>query len=403
MTHTQRVVERVARESYGRLLAYLSARSRDVAAAEDALSDAFKAALQSWPEAGIPDRPEGWLLTAARHRLIDAARRAQIRARAAQRDPELEVSEMADLAAIPDERLRLLFVCAHPAIDPTVHTPLMLQVVLGFDAATIARAFVTQPATMSQRLLRAKIKIRDAGIAFEVPDERQLPERLDAVLEAIYAAYGCGWDDPTQAQRPGLAEEAIWLARVVIELLPDAAEAHGLLALMLYCEARREARRGPDGRFVPIREQDAGLWSRPLIGEAARALTRAGKRGQLGRFQLEAAIQSVHIERARTGRVDWQSITLLYEGLVRIAPTLGARVGRAAAVAEARDAAAGLACLDALPSDSVKNYQPYWAVRAHLLQQSDTAASRRAYDRALALTEDTALRDYLARQRAALG
>ena len=205
----------------------------------------------------------------------------------------------------PDERLKLLFVCAHPAIDPAMHTPLMLQTVLGLDAARIAHAFLISPTTMGQRLVRAKTKIRDGGIRFEIPQERELPQRLDAVLEAIYAAFGIGWDDMAGVDQRGrdLAEEAIWLARVLLQLMPGEAEVHGLLALMLHCEARRAARRGPDGRYVPLSEQDCQKWSLPLIEEAERHLAEASSRGRTGRFQLEAAIQSVHAERARSGRI----------------------------------------------------------------------------------------------------
>ncbi len=209
----------------------------------------------------------------------------------------------------PDERLKLLFVCAHPAIDPGMHTPLMLQAVLGLDAVRIAGAFLVSPKTMGQRLVRAKTKIRDGGIRFEVPERQQLPQRLDAVLEAIYAAFGIGWDDMAGADQHGrgLTEEAIWLARVLLELMPGEAEVQGLLALMLHCEARRAARRDRDGRYVPLSEQDPKLWSLPLIEEAERHLAEASKYGRPGRFQLEAAIQSVHAERARGGRVEWSS------------------------------------------------------------------------------------------------
>src|SRR5438132_9829839 len=255
---------------------------------------------------------------------------------------------MSATSIFPDERLKLLFVCAHPAIDASVHTPLMLQVVLGLDAAAIARAFLTSPATLGQRLVRAKAKIRDAGSAFEVPGGSELPQRLGAVLEAIYAVYGSGWDDVAGAdpRRRGLTDEAMWLARVLLALLPAEPEARGLLALMLYCEARRQARRAGDGGYVPLSEQDTRLWSMPLIEEAERLLTMAARQQHAGRFQLEAAIQSAHVERARCGRVDWHAITLLYEGLVRVAPTLGARVGRAAALAEASGPEAGFALLD---------------------------------------------------------
>jgi RNA polymerase sigma-70 factor (ECF subfamily) len=401
----RRVIELVARESYGRLVAYLSARTHDVAGSEDALADAFLAALRTWPRDGVPSKPEAWLLTTARNRVIDRARHEQMRAEASQMVRLLvrEAEQMSESSVFPDERLKLLFVCAHPAIDRGVHTPLMLQVVLGLDAATIAGAFLTQSSTMGQRLSRAKTKIRDAGIAFEVPDRHELPARLDAVLDAIYAAYGSGWDDVAGAdpRRHGLTSEAIWLARMLIDLLPDEPEARGLLALMLYCDARGPARRAVNGDYVPMSEQDTQLWSAPMIQEAESILAMAAAQGRSGRFQLEAALQSAHIEGAGTGQTDWQGIAVLYEGLVRVAPTVGALVGRAAARAEANGPAAGLAGLEEIDADAVTVYQPYWAVRAHLLLRLGKArASRDAFDRAIELTEDTAIRKFLLRRRA---
>jgi RNA polymerase sigma-70 factor, ECF subfamily len=223
---THRTIERVARESYGRLVAYLSSHTRDVASAEDALSNALVAALTAWPRDGVPQNPEAWLLTTARRSFIDLVRHQQV---AEASEPTLAApqrgvqgAQMTLSPEFPDERLKLLFVCAHPAIDPAMHTPLMLQTVLGLDAARIAHAFLVSPTTMGQRLVRAKTKIRDAGIQFEVPQERELPQRLDAVLEAIYAAFGIGWDDMAGVDQRGrdLAEEAIWLARVLLQLMP---------------------------------------------------------------------------------------------------------------------------------------------------------------------------------------
>src|SRR5271170_2926092 len=392
---THRTIERVARESYGRLVAYLSAHTRDVASAEDALSNALVAALKAWPGDGVPQNPEAWLLTAARRSFIDLVRHRQV---AEASEPTLallreESTDMILSPEFPDERLKLLFVCTHPAIDPAMHTPLMLQTVLGLDAARIAHAFLISPTTMGQRLVRAKTKIRDGGIRFEIPQERELPERLDAVLEAIYAAFGIGWDDMAGVDQRGrdLAEEAIWLARVLLQLMPAEPEVHGLLALMLHCEARRSARRGPDGRYVPLSEQDCQKWSLSLIEEAERHLGEASSRGRTGRFQLEAAIQSVHAERARSGGIQWNAITMFYEQLIRISPTLGTQTGYAAAVAEAKGAEAGLTALDEIDPDDISAYQPYWAVRAHLLQQlGKVPEAVDAFDRAIGLTEDPA-------------
>jgi predicted RNA polymerase sigma factor len=266
-----------------------------VSGAEDALSDAFLAALRTWPAGGVPSKPEAWLLHAARRRQIDRLRTERTRdAHADQLRAVLaEAEDLSAAHAFPDERLKLLFVCAHPAIDARVHTPLMLSVVLGLDAAAIAAAFVTPASTMGQRLSRAKAKIQSTRIAFEVPAGAELEPRLFAVLQAIYAAYGHGWDDLDGAdgRRSTLAEEAIWLARVLVELLPDQPEALGLLALMQYCEARRPARRTPEGEYVPISEQDTRLWQTPRLAEAESLLTRAAAFGRPGRFQLEAAVQ----------------------------------------------------------------------------------------------------------------
>src|SRR5438552_11686553 len=280
--NARRTIERVARESYGRLVAYLSVHTHDLASAEDALSEALVSALNNWPQDGVPQNPEAWLMTAARRSLIDVVRHQRVVQASEPTMKLLKEDSMETIVAaeFPDERLKLLFVCAHPAIDPAMHTALMLQTVLGLDAARIAQVFLIAPKTMGQRLFRAKTKIRSGGIPFEIPQERDLPDRLDAVLEAIYAAFGIGWDDMVGADQRGrnLAEEALWLARVLLQLTPGEAEVQGLLALMLHCEARRSARRGPDGRYVPLSEQDPKQWSLPLIEEAERHLDRKSTR-----------------------------------------------------------------------------------------------------------------------------
>ena len=401
MNDPHRAVERAARDSYSRLIAFLAARSRDVAAAEDALADAFHSALETWPRTGVPKRPEAWLLTAARRRMIDSARHARVQVAAlptllaiADEAQELVVNAL----QFPDERLKLLFICAHPAIDAAARTPLMLQTVLSLSAARIASAFLVQPAAMGQRLSRAKTRIRDAGIAFELPKASELPTRLDAVLEAIYAAYGSGWDDIAGAdpQRHGLALEATDLGRLLLQLMPDEPEVQGLLALMLYCESRRDARRGATGCYVPLSQQDEKRWSQPMIDEAESLLALASRAGRIGRFQLEAAIQSVHARRALTGHTDWEAIALFYEGVVRVAPTIGALVGRAAAIAQARGADAGWALLEAIPAQTVVSYQPYWALAAHLLTRMQRMTeAKAARDRAIGLCEDERMREFL--------
>lgn len=401
----QEAIGRAARDSYGRLIAYLSARSRDVAAAEDALSDAFASALRNWPIHGVPEKPEAWLLTAARRRLIDNLRHSRVHDESV---PTLVAAaeEAQDLSrtntTFPDERLKLLFVCAHPAIDPGIRTPLMLQTVLGLDATRIASAFLVKPSSMGQRLVRAKTKIRDAGIAFQIPEPEELPSRLESVLEAVYAAYGSGWDDVDGAdpRRRGLTAEAIGLGRLLTELCPMEPEALGLLALMLHCEARRDARRGPGGAYVPLSEQDVTLWRRPMMDEAERLLVIAAGTKKLGRFQLEAAIQSVHASRATTGRTAWEEISPLYEALVRCTPRIGALVGRAAAVANVRGEAFAYALLKELPEESINDYQPYWALAAHLLRHMGRRSeSEAALARAIGLCEDPSMRAFLLESR----
>lgn len=400
--------EAVARRSYGKLVAFLASRSRDVAASEDALADAFASAIATWPETGVPDNPEAWLLKAARRRLIDAQRR---RKTADDAEPHVRlIAEELDSHAMdvrfPDERLGLMFACAHPAIDPAVRAPLILQTILGFDAAAIASAFLVSPATMGQRLVRAKTRIREAGIPFRVPDPADLPERLAAVLDAIYAAFAEGWTDPagTEARRRSLAEEAIWLGRLVASLLPDEPEAQGLLALMLHAEARRSARRSSRGDYVPLAEQDIVQWDHAMIDEAEALLHHASRRGVAGRYQLEAAVQSAHSIRRRGGDADWAAIVSLYDALMTMTESPVVAINRAVAIAEVEGAETGLAALDALAEDPrLRDYQPYWAARAGLLARTNNAsAADEAYEHAIGLESDPAVRRFLRQRRQAL-
>jgi RNA polymerase sigma-70 factor, ECF subfamily len=399
-----RAAECAARQSYGKLVAYLAARTGDVAAAEDALSDAFAAALASWPSRGVPQAPEAWLLVAARRRMIDMAHRRRTSEAAADR-LLLSVEEAAgmDPAEIPDWRLRLMFACAHPAIDAAVRGPLMLQTVLGLDAATIAAAFLMAPTAMSQRLVRAKRRIRETGIPFRLPDRADLPARLDAVLDGIYAAFGAGWPDPggLDPRRQGLVDEAIWLGRVLVGLLPDEPEALGLLALMLHAGARRQARRSAHGHYIPLSEQDPALWDTAALDEAESLLLSASGFGPIGRFQLEAAVQSAHAARRISGRTDWLAVLELYDGLLELTGSPVVAVNRAVVLGETSGPTAGLAALDELARDPrLAGYQPYWAARAELLARLGwRTMAAAAYARAIELEPDPAIRRFLEQQR----
>jgi RNA polymerase sigma-70 factor (ECF subfamily) len=544
--------ELAARGSYGRLLAVLAAPTRDIAGAEDALADAFERALRTWPEAGVPENPEAWLLTVARNRQRDelgsAARRTSAPldvlenggAGAASADvgPASSAGEQGaaggsvaagatissgsagagaaissgsagpasvdpasiDLDAVPDKRLELLFVCAYPAIDPAVRTPLMLQTVLGFESAQIAAAFALPAPAMAQRLVRAKRRIRAAAIPFAVPERSAMAARLPPVLEAVYGCYAIDWQRVSgETLRDSLSGEALYLATLLAELLPTEPEVHGLAALLCLSLARTDARTGPAGEHVPLDEQDTTLWDTALIARGEAHLRRAhalavaaapqsaprpelplpseppqsvprpglplpseppqsaprpglppqsgprpgphGAIGGFGRFQLEAAMQSVHCARAVTGETDWRTLRTLNEALVRVAPTLGAQVSLAATIAEVDGPEAGLAHLDALaaaaaaapaPAEpatpartaaatpargapatpaatpataeggdspeaaALARFQPAWATRAHLLAAAGRPAeARAAYAKAISLTTDARLRAHL--------
>ncbi len=403
---TRATIEAIARNSYGQLIAYIVARSGDVAEAEDGLSEAFVSALEKWPVDGVPEKPEAWLLRVARNRVIDAARHNQVRQKSEGflRQIAEEAESIAETREhFPDDRLKLLFVCAHPAIDPAARTPLMLQAVLGIDAARIASAFLVSPAAMGQRLVRAKNKIRDAAIPFRVPEPPEWEERTSFVLDAIYSAYTTGWESmvETSATHHALAGEAISIGRTVVQLMPHEPEARGLLALMLHCEARPAARYKGAGEIVPRAQQDPHrLWDE-IRAEAEEHLRAASARSQTGRYQLEAAIQSIHASRAHTGVIDWPEILLLYEGLVKTSPSIGALVGRAVALAQTGRHTAGLAALEEIPACRTNDYQPYWAACGHILRLLNREnEARTAFARAASLTDDPALRQYLLRRAA---
>jgi predicted RNA polymerase sigma factor len=405
---TRRTAETVARRSYGKLVAFLAAWTGDVAAAEDALSEAFASALVEWPVKGCPTNPEAWLLTVARRKTIDAVRR-QRTAEVSGVDLQVRAEGLdafTNGAQIADRRLALMFVCAHPAIDAAIRAPLMLQVVLGLDAKTIASTFLVSPATMSKRLVRAKDKIRQAAIPFSVPEREQLPSRLGAVLDAIYAAFTEGWTDPGGGDvvRRGLTEEAFFLSRLVAELLPEEPEALGLLALMLHSEGRRAARRDAQGEYVPLAQQDAALWNNAMIVEAETLLKRASALGSLGRYQLEGALQSAHVHRCRSSQNNWPAVVELYDALWAISASPVVAINRALALAEIHGASAALGELARIATDvRVAEYQPYWAARADLLARTGAHdEARSAYEVAIGLERDPSVRRFLQRRQTEL-
>jgi len=397
----------VARRSYGKLVAFLAVRTHDVAAAEDVLSEAFASALTDWPRNGCPANPEAWLLTVARRKMIDMFRGTR-RHELASAELQLMDEALAAPAAaeFPDERLAMMLACAHPAIDSGVHAPLMLQAVLGLDAKRIASAFLTSPAAMSKRLVRAKDKIRQAGIPIRVPGRDEIPARIESVLDAIYAAFSEGWSDPGGADmaRRDLTEESLFLARLVVDLLPGEPEVLGLSALMLYAESRRRARRNSKGEFVPLAEQNPALWDPEKIADAEKLLRRAGAHGSLGRFQLEAALQSAHIHRCSTGEANWDQVVALYDALFSLTGSPVVLINRAVAIAESRGPRSALDALPDLAADSrLAEYQPYWAARAELLSRTNRySEARQAYEIAIGLERDPAVRQFLEQRRTAV-
>ncbi|WP_019200446.1 RNA polymerase sigma factor [Tsukamurella sp. 1534] len=384
--------ENAARTSYGRLLALLAARTHDVAAAEDALADAFERALDRWPADGVPDDPEAWLLTVARNRQRDrwksAAERTSVPLEDRHDGPSLEEQ--------PDRRLELLLVCAHPGVAGA-SVPLMLNTVLGFTAEQIGSAFLIPSTTMAARLTRAKKRIKRDGVPFEIPAAADLPDRLTRVLEAVYGAYSIEWPTPPRERHALL----LGLAETITQAAPAAAEAHGLAALLFLTSARLPARTDEDGRYIPLAQQDPARWDAHLIAAGHRHLRAAHALGTVGPFQLEAALGAVHCARRAGEPPDWRALRRLHEALQALAPTRGGAVALAAVIAETDGAAAGLAALDAV--DDTRGLQSAWALRAHLLSALADPGAKAAYDKAISLTTDPAERRHLAARAARTG
>lgn len=397
MVAARETAEAVARRSYGRLVAWLSAQFGDIALAEDAVGDALAAALKAWPKSGVPANPEGWLATAAKRGILKQRER-ESRFRAAlpflqQMSEERAAPEDDDF---PDARLKLMFTCAHPAIDHALHTPLILQSVLGFTADEIGSAFLVSPSAMGQRLARVKRKIAAAGIDFRVPEAEELPQRLGAVLDAIYAAFGLSWINPACSEMRDLSEEAMWLGNLVAVCLPGRAEVLGLNALMLFSHSRRNARRNSDNEYVPLSEQDVSLWDGEMMKSAQILLVNAARIKIVGRYQIEAAIQAVHSARAYSGETNWRELQRLYDLLWHLHPTLSVFVGRAAAHGEAQGAEHALALLGELPAETANSYQPYWALKGELLMRAGQCGPAEiAFNRAVGLADDDAVRRFL--------
>lgn len=396
--------EKVAREHYGKLVAYLATSFRDISLAEEGLADAFVTALEIWPLKGIPHNPEGWLFATAKRKIIDKIRHNKIHMAYAQDIQHIEDIASSDRVEFifPDERLKLMFVCAHPSLDDFIHTPLMLQTILGFDAKKISSAFLTSPTSMSQRLVRAKNKIKNSRIPFEIPDEKELPSRQAAVLSAIYALYNIEWEEISGSDLSmpnNLSSEAIYLSRLMTKLTGNSPEALGLYALLLFCEARKEARFSDNGDYQPLYEQNIDLWNRQTIKEAEAILQEASISRVLGRFQIEAAIQSAHTQSRLIGEKNTDSILTLYRGLLSVQPTIGAKVAYSAALLQNNQAQDAMNNLDQIDQEKVKSYQPYWVTRLHVCQSlgriNDAMFS---YKQCLGLTANIKAREYLSRK-----
>jgi RNA polymerase sigma-70 factor (ECF subfamily) len=396
-------VARAYREESGRCVATLARVFRDLDIAEEAVQEAFVIALERWPADGLPPNPGAWITTTARNRAIDRLRREASRAdRHAQAALLYERDDPGPVGPVKDDQLRLIFTCCHPSLAPTAQIALTLRLLGGLETPEIARAFLVPEPTMAQRIVRAKGKIRAAGIPYRIPTEAELPERLPPVLAVLYLIFTEGHTASTGEDlvRADLCAEAIRLTRVLAELMPDEPEVVGLLALMLLTESRRPARTGADGSLVLLPDQDRALWDRTLVAEGQELVRACLRRNRPGPYQIQAAISAVHSDAAVAAETDWRQILALYDQLMHLAPTAVVALNRAVALAEVAGPASALTCVDAL---SLPTYHLFHATRADLLARTGrTAEAAAGYRRALELVENSAEREFLRAKAASL-